>query len=768
MFGFQKRLSAAASWLLGSPASVPAAIAEQLMSGLFASVAIFLGGVLNTTAIAAVASWRHPTWPFVGWLLFEIGLGIMRLGVLLHGRRSIAAGLTPPRGLAASLSCAWSGSVGYGTFLCITSGDWVLAAIACLSATAMICGICLRNFGTPRLAAVMIFAALTPCAAAGLVVREPIFSMISIQLPIFMVTILSACFALHRMMVSRISALSDLDHSRALNETILRSSPDHTLILDQDHRIAFCKRPGEDAHEQDSLLGREWLSLLPPEETKNARLALAQAASGGLINVMTSHRHANGQLRWFDNVVNRTTDGTGRLIVVSRDITHQKKSEEKAIWMAQHDALTRLPNRTLLQSRLDALLNGEGRAAASAMLIVDVDNFKAVNDALGHDAGDALLCAIAERLIEAVADDDLVARTGGDEFALLIGAHCDDDIERVAERIFTQLRRPIIHAGRPLDCAVSIGASLVLRDGADRSEVMKAADIALYAAKAAGKAQLRIFKPSMMAEVERHQTMIACARLALQRGDVMPYYQPKVSMRTSEIVGFEALLRWTDDTGEVRGPDGIEAAFQDPVLGALLSERMFEKVLDDVQSWSEAGIGFGHVAINVTGADLRHDVFAESLCARLEERRLASSAIQVEVTENVFLGRGADDVERSLRRLSDRGIRIALDDFGTGYASLSHLSQFPIDVLKIDRSFTQRLGQDIDAGAISATVINLGHCLGMEVVAEGIETAAQEAQLRDMGCDMGQGFLYAKPLPANQVTTTLMHREPAPLERYRA
>ncbi|MBV1689515.1 EAL domain-containing protein [Novosphingobium sp. G106] len=738
------------------------------MSGLFASVAIFLGGVLNTTAVAAVASWRHPTWPFVGWLLFEIGLGVVRLGILVRGRRAVAAGLTPPRGLAALLSCVWAGSVGFGTFLCITSGDWVLAAIACLSAAAMICGMCLRNFGTPRLAAVMVFSALAPCVVAGLVAREPILSMISIQLPIFMVTILSACFALHRMMVSRISALSDLDHSRSLNETILRSSPDHTLILDQDHRIAFCKRPGEEARQQDPLLGREWLSLLPSEDTMNARSALAQAASGSLVNLITSHRQFTGQVRWFDNVINRTTDGSGRLIVVSRDITHQKKSEEKAIWMAQHDALTGLPNRTLLQSRLDQLLNRHDRAPTSAMLIIDVDNFKAVNDSLGHDAGDALLCAIADRLIDAVADDDLVARTGGDEFALLIAARSDDEIEQTSERIFAQLRRPVIHAGRPIDCGVSIGASLIMRDGKDRSELMKAADIALYAAKAAGRARLRIFKPSMMAEVERHQTMIACARVSLQRDEVLPYYQPKISMRTAQVVGFEALLRWRDDAGELRGPDGIEAAFQDPVLGPLLSQRMFEKVLDDVRCWSEAAIGFGHVAINVTSADFRRDDFAESLCTLLEERGLSPSSIQIEVTENVFLGRGADDVEESLRRLSDRGIRIALDDFGTGYASLSHLSQFPVDVLKIDRSFTQRLGRDTDAAAISATVINLGHCLGMEVVAEGIETAAQEAQLRDMGCDTGQGFFYARPLPASRVATTLMPRETAPLELRRA
>lgn len=744
------------SWLLGTRARVPKAISTQLTNGLFSSVPIFLGGIANTSAVAAIAAWRHPDPPFIGWLLFELVLGAARLAVLLHGKREIRARRTPPRLLAALLSCTWASSVGYGTFICLTCDDWVLATIACLSAAAMVCGMCLRNFGTPRLAAAMVVLALAPCAIAGLLAAEPVMATISIQLPIFMTTIFSASFALHRLLVSWMIALSELESSKSLNETILQSSPDYTLILDEDYKVVFCNRPGSAPSAMVAPVNKQWLELLTEEDHTAARIALANAHSGTPGNFTICHTNAHGHKRWFDVAVNKTSDASGRFIVAARDITHQKKSEEQAIWMARHDTLTGLPNRAVLQDRLDTILARADHAHPFSLLILDLDNFKSINDTLGHDAGDALLCVVAERLCTAVAEGDLVARTGGDEFALIVSARTEADIEKIAQQIFVQLREPIVHAGRSLECGASIGASFIPRDGKVRSEIMKAADIALYAAKAAGRAQLRIYEPAMMVEVDRHQTMITSARHALMRDSVVPYYQPKVSLRTSQIVGFEALLRWRDSEGVLRGPDALKTAFDDPTLGALLSDRMLGKVLSDIETWITANVPFGHVAVNVAGADFRHDAFAEAIIARLTARNLPASCIQIEVTENVFLGHGANDVEKGLQKLSDHGIRIALDDFGTGYASLSHLNHYPVDILKIDRSFIERLGTSLDAEAISSTVIRLGHCLGLEVIAEGVENPAQERQLVTMGCDMGQGFLYSPALPAEQVPSILM------------
>jgi EAL domain-containing protein (putative c-di-GMP-specific phosphodiesterase class I) len=249
--------------------------------------------------------------------------------------------------------------------------------------------------------------------------------------------------------------------------------------------------------------------------------------------------------------------------------------------------------------------------------------------------------------------------------------------------------------------------------------------------------------------------MVAAALAALTDDRVMPFFQPKVSLGTARIVGFEALLRWRDAEGNVRGADEIRPAFEDPALGAALSERMIERTLDEIVRWRADGVAFGHVAINLTAVDFRRERFAETLLARLRDARIPPECLQIEVTETVFLGRGAGYVETVLRSLSQSGIRIALDDFGTGYASLSHLSQFPIDLLKIDRTFVQQLGGGSEAEAISAAVINLGHCLGMQIVAEGVETAAQEAILVGLGCDVGQGFLYSKALPAEAVADAL-------------
>ena len=262
---------------------------------------------------------------------------------------------------------------------------------------------------------------------------------------------------------------------------------------------------------------------------------------------------------------------------------------------------------------------------------------------------------------------------------------------------------------------------------------------------------MRIFEAEMMESFNQHQTMLASARFALHGEGIVPFYQPKLSLRTSQVVGFEALLRWTDRDGRVRTPAGLHAAFDDPALSAPISDMMLDKVLDDVARWQQSGLEFGHVAINVTGADFRRGSFAERIIESLIKRNLPPWAVQIEVTENVFLGHGTQDVDRALKALSDHGIRIALDDFGTGYASLSHLTQFPVDLLKIDRSFIEKIGYDADAEAITSTVVNLGHCLGLEVVAEGIETRAQQAFLQQIGCDTAQGFLYSMAVPAEAV-----------------
>ncbi|MBO9517265.1 MAG: GGDEF domain-containing protein [Porphyrobacter sp.] len=738
----------------------------QLEAGLFGSVPIFLGGIFNSIAVAAIAVWRQPTTPFFVWLAVEIALGIVRLPVLLAGRRALRNGKTPPKTTAAILSSAWAASIGFGAYFSLTHHDWVLSTIVCLSAAAMVSGICLRNFGTPRLAALMVFLALAPSTVAGTIVSQPGLAIISIQLPIFILTIFSASFVLHRMMVTQMTALSDLEKSEFFNRIILESSPDYTIIINEQHDIIFFNRPNSALSEQGDLIGSAWLSLLHPADREGGEKALADVACKGSANLTTRRLDADGRLRWFDVIASRISDDSGRILMVARDITHQKRSEERALWMARHDPLTGLPNRAVLQDELDRILGTDDPAAA--LLMLDIDNFKTINDTLGHDAGDRMLSTFAERLQAALGEEDLVVRLGGDEFAILFSARSDADVWSAGARIYAGLCEPFEYQGKLLACGASIGASRLWHDGANRSEIMKAADIALYAAKTAGRGQLKLFESSMRAEVEGRETMVAAALTALKQDRVVPFFQPKMSLGTSRIVGFEALLRCTSADNQVLTADDIKAAFDDPALCAVLSERMIERTLSQIERWLAADVPFGHVAINLTAADFRREGFVDSLLTRLQRKAIPPSCLQIEVTETVFLGRGAGYVEAALRSLSESGIKIALDDFGTGYASLSHLSQFPIDLLKIDRTFVQRLGQSPEAKAICAAVVNLGHCLGMQIVAEGVETLVQENALIDLGCDVCQGFLYSKAMPAEAIPMVLLGQDAKPLRARRA
>jgi diguanylate cyclase (GGDEF)-like protein/PAS domain S-box-containing protein len=582
---------------------------------------------------------------------------------------------------------------------------------------------------------------------------EPALIVIAIQLPIYMAVIGSAALSLNAMLVGRMTAQHELERIEALNRSILESSPDFTLLLDGELRIIFCKCPGADPA-GDALLGASWLDLVPPESRPDALHALGRASSGEIGRLTVAHVDSDGR-RWFDVALSRVSDGSGRILVSARDITHQKSSEEQALWMANHDPLTGLPNRVVLQNVLDSLADGAPPARRRALLVLDIDNFKLVNDTLGHDAGDAMLRTFAERLKSAVRSEDLVARLGGDEFAVVIEARSDEEVEAAAQKIFGQLAVPIVHDGRLLECNASIGAAFYPADGDRRSELMKAADIALYSAKSSGRGQLKIFGSAMRNAFQSRNSMIFLARRALTAGNVLPYYQPKVDLGTGRIVGFEALLRWRDSAGELRLPADVAAAFEDPDLSAAISERMIGRTFADMRGWLDAGVDFGHVAINVAASAFRSGRFAHDLLAKLEAANIPADRVQVEVVETVFLGRGADHVEQALKLLNGAGLRIALDDFGTGYASLAQLMHFPVDVLKIDKSFVREIGRNDDAEAITKAIVNLGHSLGIEVVAEGIESPEQELYLIGLGCRTGQGYLYSRAVDSGTVAPML-------------
>ena len=294
--------------------------------------------------------------------------------------------------------------------------------------------------------------------------------------------------------------------------------------------------------------------------------------------------------------------------------------------------------------------------------------------------------------------------------------------------------------------------------GASAAELLEAADIALYAGKERNRGGFLPFRTAMRADLQRRSSMISVARDAARDNRIVPYYQPKVSLKDDAICGFEALLRWHHPTLGVQAPGTIAAAFEDLDLATGISERMFAQIIDDMRHWLDDGVEFGRIAVNLSPAEFRHESLVSRILERLHHSGIPTSRIELEVTETVFLGRGADSVAEALNVFSREGVKIALDDFGTGYASLTHLKAFPVDVIKIDRSFVSNLDTDPDDAAIIDAVVGLGHKLGMEVVAEGIETNVQARYLLDREGDYGQGYLFGKASPAATVPSIVAGR----------
>jgi diguanylate cyclase (GGDEF)-like protein/PAS domain S-box-containing protein len=535
---------------------------------------------------------------------------------------------------------------------------------------------------------------------------------------------------------------------------LIGASPDALLLLDTEGKVIFANEiaiKSLSLRDGAQVLGSSWSEIVSPLASWKARKALAAASRSRQASQFTISLSTTA---WWDVIVTPIEDeSVASFLITARDITHQKLAEHNANWAAAHDPLTGLANRSVLHRKIDAAVFTAGRTGGSfALLLLDLDEFKRTNDTLGHDAGDAMLCALAERLCSAARPDDIVARLGGDEFAILLfDVGSEHEVESVCAKVFEAVKQPLIHDGKILECRTSIGASIYPVFATSRGELLKQADLALYAAKAGGRGSLRLFKSEMKADLHRRNGMLSECRRALDEDLIVPYYQPKVDLKTRRVLGFEALLRWNHPRKGIRTPETIAAAFEDMTLAAEVSDRMIDRVLADIEGWRNANVDIGHVAINAAAAEFRRGNFADSLLQKLHERSIPSFCLQLEVTETVFLGRGAEYVERALKTLSSEGIKVALDDFGTGFASLLHLKQFPIDVLKIDRSFITELQLNPDDGAIVDAVIGLGNSLHMEVVAEGVETRAQHDFLEALGCDTGQGYLYSPAIPAAMV-----------------
>ena len=505
---------------------------------------------------------------------------------------------------------------------------------------------------------------------------------------------------------------------------------------------------------QRSDLG--WAQLIHDDDLESIQEQIAEAvAAKRPFSVRYRIIHRDGEVKWVHErgEASYHHDQPQFIEGFIWDVSDQQAADERLQWTASHDGLTKLPNRLLFQQRLDDALARAARCGGSVgILLLDLDDFKIINDTLGHDAGDALLRSVAERLTASIRPCDTVARLSGDEFAILVENGADrSTIQRTGTKITASFEEPFVHEGRLFDTKASVGLSIFPDGGNKRVTLMKDADIALYAAKAEGGGRMKFYEPRMRNEMQSRSSMLQLARDALANDWIVPHYQPKIDLSTGRISGFEALLRWNHPGEGLQTPDTISAAFHDLDLAASISDRMIKLVIADIVRWTDQGLKFGHIAINAAAAEFRRGNFPETLLGRLAQANVSPTQIQIEVTETVFLGRGAEYVETALRLLNAAGVSIALDDFGTGFASLSHLKQFPVNAIKIDRTFVRDLHEDPDDAAIVRAVISLGKSLGIQIIAEGIETPAQAAYLRKYGCDYGQGYLFGAAVPGDAI-----------------
>ncbi len=528
-------------------------------------------------------------------------------------------------------------------------------------------------------------------------------------------------------------------------------------LIDASGRLCCINARAREAFEIDApltVLWHDWITLWPKSVRPAAKAALEIALGGAPARFSGRCPTARKNERYWEVVVSPYTDpsdGSRLAVAILRDVTADHAALDRFRWGATHDALTGLANRAWFDERLQQQVAEASIGGKRLLLAVfDVDKFKQINDRFGHGGGDEVLRTLGKRLEKLLPRGCLRARLGGDEFAVAMTFPDDADAEAIVRAFIARLCKPHRYQGNILEWSVSCGLAVFPDHSSTMEELVSNADTALYAGKAAGRGRIVCFNAQIQNAVQLESSMLSLAERALAKGWIRPHYQPKVDLRTGKICGFEALLRWRMPGGSMQAPATIAAAFSDSALSPKVLGLMLAKVLADLKRWSDRGIRLP-VAINVSDLDLRQLDLAKYLLERVERAGVPYELLDIEVTESVFLGQGAEHAGKVLAQLSAAGVRIALDDFGTGYASLSNLKSFPIDVIKIDQSFVRNLVTDPDDRAIVATMITLGRSLSMEVVAEGIENHQHLDFLRGAGCDVGQGYLFGEAMPAARI-----------------
>jgi diguanylate cyclase (GGDEF)-like protein/PAS domain S-box-containing protein len=573
--------------------------------------------------------------------------------------------------------------------------------------------------------------------------------------------------------VEDISIRKHTEASLMLAQRALESSGNGIIITDclqPDNPIVYVNPAFEriTGYSEAEALGRNCRFLRGDDRNQPGMPELREAIQGKQeARVVLRNYRKDGTLFWNELFVApvRSDDGTvTHFVGAQNDISEQKRAEENLLHMATHDALTGLPNRSLLQDRIgQAIGHAERMQREIAVLFLDLDRFKNINDSLGHAIGDTLISILAQRLRSAVRMVDTVARVGGDEFVVVLtDISQESDITQVLSALFAAINQPVLLDNHELSVSASIGITTYPRDGRDVTSLLKNADTAMYQAKEAGRNAFRFYTHEMNADAVNQLRLENDLRNAIKGNELMLYYQPQVEIETGHIVAAEALLRWKHPRQGLISPADFIPMAEETGLIVPIGEWVLRQVCAQQRSWIEAGRDPIVIAVNLSPRQFHQPNIVEMIVSVLRDYDLPSHLLELEITESSLM-RNPEEAAILLGELSQLGFSLSVDDFGTGYSSLAYLKRFPLNALKIDRSFVSDIETNQDSSSIAGAVIALAHSLGLKVVAEGVEVNSQMDYLRDLQCDIAQGYLHGRPMPADELATFLA-KHPCPIK----
>ena len=625
-------------------------------------------------------------------------------------------------------------------------------------------GVASRNAGSLRIATGQLGLILTPAIIGSAMIAEPMHMTLAVVMFLYLAAAIEIVHY-HHANTLHLLILND-EKSALAGELALQnerfdaalSNMSHGLcMVDAEQRFVvanqrFCEMFGLSVQAVHGLKVRDIVdrasSLLTGTTLE------AAAISAHFEERLNSRQASSSTLNLADGrilALSQQPISGGGNVVIMEDVTERQRAETRITHMATHDALTDLPNRTLFRQRLNDRLAAFGAASHPfAVLMLDLDRFKVVNDSFGHPTGDALLRQVGERISSTLCGEDTVARLGGDEFAVLTADGSKSGVDGLSARLIARLSEPYDLDGRAVEIGVSIGAAFAPLDGSSPEELLKMSDMALYQAKAEGRGVLRYFSATMDAELKVRNDLEHDLRHALERGEFVLHYQPQVDLASGRIVGVEALVRWEHPVRGLVGPNDFIPFAEDTGLIVQIGAWVVRQACFDAVSWP----GDIRVAVNLSpvqfdGGDLWETILEALAASGLDPRRL-----ELEITESTLLA-NTEATVAMLHRLRDRGIRVAMDDFGIGYSSLAYLRSFPFDKIKIDRTFVSEIMTSDDCAAIVRAVAGLGQSLGVATTAEGVETSAQEEMVRRQGCTEMQGYYFSPPRPASDIVAML-------------